>query len=265
MLSVIVLVDRELRLVEARQLRPILGKHPLDAREGPRVRISHVGDDLHDRPLPFGGPPPRNLVTQPGREARATTGTARSALSHSSRSLIMSGTQALGQRKRNEQEGTKCGDQPEGRHDGRCVAARRHPLHRRTRERTTWMKALEVAELITSGPIRVGSQFREVQSAGGARIETICEVVEWDGETRYAWKSVSEGPVRYGGGFTAIPIEGGTELRYEGWATTTGPLANREKAWARQAQREAEAELAAIKDALEGAQPDAGRENLSTR
>ncbi len=128
-----------------------------------------------------------------------------------------------------------------------------------------WMKALAVAELITPGEIRVGSQFREIQSAGGARIETICEVVEWDGETRYAWESVSEGLVHYGGGFRAIAIDRGTELRYEGWATTTGPLANREKAWAGQAQREAEAELAAIKDALEGPQADVGRENRSTR
>ena len=115
-----------------------------------------------------------------------------------------------------------------------------------------WMKALEVSELLTPGPTRPGTRFREVQSAGGQRIETICEVVEYDGETRYAWKSVSEGPAHYGGGFEAVPVEGGTELRYEGWATTTGPLAKREEAWARQAQREAEAELAAIKEAVEG-------------
>jgi uncharacterized protein YndB with AHSA1/START domain len=114
-----------------------------------------------------------------------------------------------------------------------------------------YMKALESSELITPGPVRVGSQFREMQSAGGERIETICEVVEYDGETRYAWRSVSEGDARYGGGFTAIPTDGGTELRYEGWATTTGRLAEREEAWGRQAQRESEAELAAIKEALE--------------
>ncbi|MGH2381984.1 MAG: SRPBCC family protein, partial [Candidatus Limnocylindria bacterium] len=83
-----------------------------------------------------------------------------------------------------------------------------------------WMKALEVAELITPGPIACGSRFREVM---------------------------------YGGGFTAIPVEGGTELRYDGWATTSGELAGRVRAWARQAQREAEAELAAIKAAIERA------------
>jgi hypothetical protein len=116
-----------------------------------------------------------------------------------------------------------------------------------------WMKALGVSELITPGPIRPGSRFREVQSAGGQRIETICEVVEYDGETRYAWRSVSDGPAHYGGGFSAVPTDSGTELRYEGWATTTGPLAEREEAWARQAQREAEAELTAIKEALETA------------
>jgi hypothetical protein len=44
-------------------------------------------------------------------------------------------------------------------------------------------------------------------------------------------------------------------LRYEGWATTTGRLAEREEAWGRQAQREAEAELAAIKEALEAVRP----------
>jgi hypothetical protein len=114
-----------------------------------------------------------------------------------------------------------------------------------------WMKALESSELITPGPIGPGSRFREVQSAGGARIETICEVVEYDGETRYAWRSVSEGPARYGGGFTATATDDGTDLAYEGWATTTGRLARREEAWGRQAQREAEAELAAIKAAVE--------------
>jgi uncharacterized protein YndB with AHSA1/START domain len=118
-----------------------------------------------------------------------------------------------------------------------------------------WMKALESSELITDGPIRPGSQFREIQSAGGTRIETICEVVEYDGESRYAWMSVSDGPARYGGGFTATATEGGTLLRYEGWATTTGRLAEREEAWGRQAQREAEAELAAIKEALEADRP----------
>jgi hypothetical protein len=114
------------------------------------------------------------------------------------------------------------------------------------------MKALEISEPLTPGPIRVGSQFREVQSAGGKRIETICEVVEYDGETRYAWKSVSEGQVKYGGGFSAVAAGDKTELTYEGWAATEGPLARREEAWARQAQSEAEAELAAIKEAVEG-------------
>jgi hypothetical protein len=76
-------------------------------------------------------------------------------------------------------------------------------------------------------------------------------VVEYDGEARYAWKSVSEGEAQYGGGFTAVASDGGTELRYEGWATATGRLAEREDAWRRQAQREAEAELAAIKEAVE--------------
>jgi hypothetical protein len=114
-----------------------------------------------------------------------------------------------------------------------------------------WMKALEVSELITPGPVGVGSQFREVQSAGGRQIETICEIVELDPARRYAWRSVSDGPARYGGSFTATPVAEGTELRYEGWATATGDLAQREAAWARQAQREAEAELEAIKRALE--------------
>jgi hypothetical protein len=118
-----------------------------------------------------------------------------------------------------------------------------------------WMKALEVADLITPGPIGPGSRFREVMSAGGERIEAICEIVELDPDGRYAWKSVSDGPTTYGGGFTAIPIEGGTELRYEGWATTSGELVQREQAWAREAQREAEAELAAIKAGVESAGP----------
>jgi len=110
-----------------------------------------------------------------------------------------------------------------------------------------WMEALEKSELITRGPIGPGSRFREVLKAGGERIETICEVVEFDPERRYAWRSVSEGDARYGGGFTAVAVSGGTELRYEGWAIATGKLAGREAAWAKQAAREAEAELKSIK------------------
>lgn len=76
------------------------------------------------------------------------------------------------------------------------------------------MKALEVAELITPGPIGVGSRFREVQSAGGQRIETICEIVELDPGRRYAWRSVGDGEAQYGGGFTATPAPRcGAELR----------------------------------------------------
>ena len=121
------------------------------------------------------------------------------------------------------------------------------------------MRALEVSELITEGPIRPGSRFREVQSAGGQRIETICEVVSHEPGRQYAWKSVSEGDTDYGGSFTAHPNGRGTTLRYEGWATTRGDLANREAAWGRQAQREAEAELARIKAALEDVGPTRDR------
>jgi uncharacterized protein YndB with AHSA1/START domain len=114
-----------------------------------------------------------------------------------------------------------------------------------------WMKALEVSELITPGPIGPGSRFREIQSAGGQRIETICEIVEYDPARRYAWRSVGDGPAQYGGSFTATAMADGTELRYEGWATTTEELRSREAAWARQAQREAEAELESIKREVE--------------
>ena len=117
---------------------------------------------------------------------------------------------------------------------------------------TAWMRALDEAELITPGPIRAGSRFREVQSAGGQRIESICEISEYEPGWRYAWRNVDEGPAQYGGGFTATATaDGGTDLRYEGWATLSGELAGRERAWERQAQRESNAELAAIKAAIE--------------
>jgi uncharacterized membrane protein len=76
-----------------------------------------------------------------------------------------------------------------------------------------WMKALEVVELITPGPLGVGSRFREVQSAGGERIETVCEIVELDPDRRYAWRSVADGEARYGSGFTATPAPGGRAIK----------------------------------------------------
>jgi|RhiMetdeSRZDD1v2_1073273.scaffolds.fasta_scaffold91240_5 uncharacterized protein YndB with AHSA1/START domain len=114
-----------------------------------------------------------------------------------------------------------------------------------------WMKALDVAELLTPGPIGPGTRFREVQNAGGERIESICEITELEPGRRYAWRNVDDGSAQYGGGFTAKAIQGGTDLRYEGWATLSGRLADRETAWARQAQRESEAELEAIRLAVE--------------
>ncbi len=114
-----------------------------------------------------------------------------------------------------------------------------------------WMQALDVAELLTPGPIGPGTRFREVQNAGGKRIESICEITELESGRRYFWRNVDDGPAQYGGGFTAEAVDGGTNLRYEGWATLSGRLADREEAWARQAQRESEAELNLIKLAVE--------------
>jgi uncharacterized protein YndB with AHSA1/START domain len=114
-----------------------------------------------------------------------------------------------------------------------------------------WMVALEGSVQITPGPVVAGTRFREVQNAGGQRIETICEVVAHAPGRQYAWKSVGESETHYGGSFTAEASGRGTQLRYEGWATTSGRLASREAAWGRQAQREAEAELARIKAAVE--------------
>jgi hypothetical protein len=115
-----------------------------------------------------------------------------------------------------------------------------------------WMVALQESVKLTAGPVVAGTRFREVMLAGGRRIEMICEVVVHEPGRQYAWKSVSEGPTDYGGSFTAELVEPGrTRLRYEGWATTRGNLAKREEAWGRQAQREAEEEVARIRDALE--------------
>src|SRR6266508_2296321 len=80
-----------------------------------------------------------------------------------------------------------------------------------------WMVALEQSVQITPGPIAPGSRFREVQNAGGQRVETICEVVAFDPARQYAWKSVGQSETTYGGSFTAERDGGGTRLRYEGW------------------------------------------------
>jgi hypothetical protein len=122
-----------------------------------------------------------------------------------------------------------------------------------------WMVALEESVQITPGPVVAGTRFREVMRVAGRRIETICEVVTHEPGRQYAWQSVSQGDTDYGGSFTADAKGSGTELRYEGWATTRGELAKREAAWERQAQREAEAELARIKGALEEPDPLRGR------
>ena len=65
-----------------------------------------------------------------------------------------------------------------------------------------WQPAVIETTRITDGPIRVGTQFREVAKFMGRNTNTICEVIELEPLKRFAFKGTSNGPVSYQSTYT---------------------------------------------------------------
>ena len=84
-----------------------------------------------------------------------------------------------------------------------------------------WQPAVIETRRITEGPIRVGTQFREVAKVMGRRVETTCEITELVPLKCMAFRATSTGPFAYHtsysledrGNSTRITIEGAFELK----------------------------------------------------
>jgi uncharacterized membrane protein len=117
-----------------------------------------------------------------------------------------------------------------------------------------WQTTMVEIEPLFDGPLRVGSQWREVRRFLGKRIETVLELTEYEPNTRSAVRMVS-GPVPLSGSYRYEPVDGGTRFTITGELDAHGFFKLAEPVFARITGRELESNLGHLKDLLEAGEP----------
>jgi len=112
-----------------------------------------------------------------------------------------------------------------------------------------WQATLVEVVLLTDGPMRAGSRWREVHRFLGKRIETVVELTEYEPNTRSAVKTVS-GPVPLSGTYLLEPVDGATRFTVTGEVNPQGILNLAEPVLARMAGRELESSLGHLEELL---------------
>jgi len=106
-------------------------------------------------------------------------------------------------------------------------------------------------ELLTEGPLGVGTRFREDFRFGGLSVGAVCELTEVAAGRRFAYRSTSGRIMRFEGSFGFEPESGGTKLTYAARTWLRGPLRWLEPFMRGEAQREARTELERVKRVVE--------------
>ncbi len=88
------------------------------------------------------------------------------------------------------------------------------------KELPMWQSNLIKSELLTKGPLRVGSRFHEVRLVRRKETEIQAEMTAFELNRRFATKTLSKPEVTVSYSFE--PENGGTRLRYEFVMVTTG-------------------------------------------
>jgi uncharacterized protein YndB with AHSA1/START domain len=115
-----------------------------------------------------------------------------------------------------------------------------------------WQRGVHGSELLTPGPLGVGSRFQETFDWFGQSVSASCEVAEATWPRRLAWQSVSRGPVSDVGEFVLEPAGEGTSLGYASVMRTHGLWRLLEPLLRLEVKRETTRELDALKAFVEG-------------
>jgi len=90
-------------------------------------------------------------------------------------------------------------------------------------ERNNYDPQIQQAELLTEGPIGVGTRFRSVSQSGGRRVEMIIEITEYERPRRFASTThLSSMDIR--STLTFEPTAGGTLMRWSSQIEPRGLL-----------------------------------------
>jgi carbon monoxide dehydrogenase subunit G len=113
-----------------------------------------------------------------------------------------------------------------------------------------WRDSSVSAELVTPGPVGVGSQVKSVDKLMGRKIEGTVEFTHWDPPHKFGQKAIG-GPIPFESLITLDPKDTGTEVRFEGQAEIGGFFKLAEGLAGRQLEKQIEADLAGLKRTLE--------------
>ena len=114
-----------------------------------------------------------------------------------------------------------------------------------------WQPAVLETTRVTPGPLRVGSQFREVAKMMGRRVTTVCEITELVPLERFAFSATSSGPFSYATTYAFEAKGESTRISIDGRFTLKGLWRFIEPLVKGEVTRESAAELLAMKAAIE--------------
>jgi hypothetical protein len=115
-----------------------------------------------------------------------------------------------------------------------------------------WQPAVIESKRITTGPLRVGTQFQEVATVMGRRVTTVCEITEYVPDRKLAWRATSTGPFTYATTYTFTPAGNRTRIDITGTFSLRGLWRLLEPLVRGEVRKESAQELTAMKAAIEG-------------
>ena len=118
------------------------------------------------------------------------------------------------------------------------------------KELPTWQSNLIKSELLTEGPLRAGSRFREVRLVRQKETEIQAEMTAFEPNRRFATKTLSKPEVSVSYSFE--PKKGGTSLRYEFGMVTTGLMRLLEPMILGSIKKDTASDFEKLKQLLEG-------------
>ena len=112
-----------------------------------------------------------------------------------------------------------------------------------------WQEHLEQVEPATRGPLRVGTQIREVRHSGGRSVENRAQITALEPNKRFETKTVNDPMVVVSYWFEAE--EGGTRVSYRYVMETRGTRRLLQPMLARSIKLQQDSELEKLKSVLE--------------
>lgn len=113
-----------------------------------------------------------------------------------------------------------------------------------------WQSGVTESKVLSTGTIRVGTQFREAVKVVGRSAEILCEIIEYVPGNRISFKAASPA-IQYEGRYSFEPIRTGTRLTFSGWTRLGGFWRLVEPFFGGEVKKELEGEMQRIKSLVE--------------